>query len=89
MKPTQRTFINHDTREVFRLYNNDTTGKFCLISETTGQTSQNYYATAFDVEIKLNTLRKIRLCGGEFYAPKQGETITHKRIVGFKNFVKI
>lgn len=94
MRPTQRTYYNKLTGELFRMYHSDTTGKNMLINIDTGYSISSGYLIAGhnDITYKLNTGKVIDLKRGEFY-PLQistGEVPTYKKFTGIqKRFTKI
>ena len=90
-QPTQRTYYNKLTGELFRMYHNSDTGKSYLLNEYTGRKiTCNYLICAFNGQtFKLNTGRIIELLAGEFYPLAKGEICTHKKFTGIqKRFVK-
>lgn len=100
MRPTQRTFTDVETKEVFRLHTDDNTHVPALISDgskvhTKGtQVNGFYIAGHTSVTIKLNTGKIIEVCQGEFYNLKETEAgiieeVTHKKYAGFKRFTKV
>ena len=98
MLPTQRTFTDTETKDVFRLYANEDFSKYKLISDPTkkpmemaGGTEVNgfYISAHTGVTIKLNSVKTVKIGMGEFYNLKEGEVITHRKYTGFKRFTKV
>ena len=88
---SNRKYTNVETGEVFTLYKDNITSNIKLVSDTTkNELINDFYVCGFDsVTIKINNRKEIKLGAGDFYFIKQGETVTHKKYAGFKNFTKI
>jgi len=100
MKPTQRTYTDVETNEVFRLYSNDKTGAFKLITDGSIMFAKGcevngfYIASHTSMDIKLNTGEIIHLDRGQFYNLKENkdniiEDVTHVKYCGFKKFRRV
>jgi hypothetical protein len=94
---TQRKFKDIETNLLFTLYENSTTKSFKLIFEdnknnndpANGTEVNGFYLTSFEMHIKLNGNKIVKLKPGTFYNLKEGETITHKKIIGYNSkFIK-
>jgi hypothetical protein len=91
---TQRTFENVETKEVFALYMHSETHEYKLISDGSEKhaagTEVNgfYIAPHTSVTLKINGTKQVYVGNGQFYNIKEGETITHKKYIGFKKFTK-
>lgn len=98
MTPTQRTYKDVETGDVFRLYSDQTTGSFKLISDPTddpmamaGGTEVNgfYICSHSGAAIKINGKRIVKVPQGSFYNLKEGEQATHQKYTGLNQFRKI
>ncbi len=97
MNPTQRTYTDTETGDKFRLYMNSEGNKYALITDGSdnpeapakGSKVNGFYLCAFTgVTIKINNKKLVKMANGEFYNLKEGETVTHKKFIGFKKFTK-
>lgn len=95
MRPTQRVYTDKETNERFRLFVDDSTKDFRLLSDGSathapGTEVNGFYLCPFDAcTIKLNTKRTIPLSPGEFYNLKEGERVASRKFAGFNRFSKI
>lgn len=95
---TKRQFkdIEADS-EWWSLYRHENTGEFALFWDNDdesvyakGSSVNGFYICAHtSVSIKINNKKTINLDTNSFYNLKDGETITHKKYIGFKKFTKI
>lgn len=91
---TQRTFEDVETGEIFALYMHPETHEYKLISDgsnklAAGAEVNGFYISAHSgITIKINGKRQMFIDRGQFYNLKEGETITHKKYVGFSKFTK-
>lgn len=89
MNPTQRTYTDIETGEIYTLYSDDRTHQICLIAES-GKKPKGFYICAHSgMTIKIDNKKQIELTNGTFYNVKEGERITHKKYIGFKRFSKL
>jgi len=96
MQPTQRTYTDVETGYTCRLYTSLDGSKYHLIFEgqndeiADGSEVNGFYIAAHTgAEIKLNTKKRINVSSGQFYHLKEGETVTHRKFIGFDKFVKL
>jgi hypothetical protein len=95
MTPTNRTFKNVETNDVFRLFTSNDDSIYHLIHDgdennAPGTRVNGFYISAHcAVDIKLNGSKIVHLPQGTFYNLKEGEAITHKKYPGFKKFTKV
>ena len=94
--PTKRSYTNVETGETYRLFQHETTHAHKLISESEkcGTNEVNgYYLCAFTgctIKVKTPTgIKHVTLNMGEFYNTQEGETVTHRKFIGFTKFSKL
>lgn len=91
-RPTQRTYYNKLTGDLFRMYHSNITGTNYLMNEETGHIiKSSVLIAAFNAQtFKLSNGKIIELKQGEFYPLACCEIATHKKFTGLqKRFVKI
>ena len=87
--PTQRTYTNHLTGEVFRMYADSYTHATTLINENTGKECKTFYVCAFTgTDVKDNKGKVYNLGSNEFI-DTSNVRLTHKKFFIQKRFVKI
>lgn len=93
--PTQRRFIDVETKEVFRLYSNENSSTFKLISDGSKKFAKGTEVNGFFIcshtpcEIKINNKKIIKLDRTQFYTIKEEEKVTHKKYCGFDRFTRV
>ena len=89
MQPTQRTYTNHLTGEVLRMYADSNTHQTTLINESTGNVCNTFYTCAFTgTDVKDENGKVYNLGAGEFIDTSKTK-LTHKKFFIQKRFVKI
>ena len=89
---TQRTYIDVETGNRCRLYTSNDASKYHLIHEGQNEGSEVnrfYIAAHTGNTIRLNNGKEIFVNSGQFYNLKEGETVTHRKFIGFNKFSKI
>ena len=95
--PTERKYKDIETNLMFTLYQDNSTKSFKLIFEdnkeyndpANGTEVNGFYLTSFEAHIKINGNKVVKLKPGTFYNLKEGETITHRKIIGINSkFIK-
>jgi hypothetical protein len=96
MQSTQRTYTDTETGHNCRLYTSQDASKYHLIYEgqpdkiADGSEVNGFYICAHtDTTIKVNNKKQVQLPRGTFYHLKEGETVTHRKFIGFSKFTKI
>ena len=88
MQPTQRTYTNILTSEVFRMYADNYTHATTLINENTGNECKTFYVCAFTgTDVKDDKGNVYNLGAGEFIDTSIVK-LTHKKFFIQKRFVK-
>ena len=80
---TERKYTDVETREVFPLWHDLTTGNYKLENDR-AKVNGFYMSAHTALTIRLNNKKEIELNTGEFYNLKEGEDVTHVRYCGFK-----
>lgn len=98
MRATERTYIDVETKILFRLYVNDETKNWSLIYDggnsptdlAKGSEVNGFFIAAHSgLFIKINNSKIIKLEQGEFYNLKDEETITHSKYFLNNRFTKL
>ncbi len=79
--PTERIFTCVETGHKYRLYTHPEKKGNTLISEIGHSPEFGFYASSFAQRIKLNTGKIVELQPMSFYALKEGEQVTHRKLL--------